>query len=401
MDALKWIGVAILSLVGGYFGHKITGNWAGGAVASVTAALVLTMIINAQWALALVSLCIGLYGTFSLVGEDIGKLVPQVAPKAGGDAGGGSAGGGAPPGNVKLGPKAPAEKSAEAPQESAGGGNLGTGALKDCPDCPRLVVVPPGSFTMGSTGADPREAPAHPVTVAAFAAGSQAVSKGEFAAFVRATQYKTDAERSGGCFGWIDDRWQNNPAFNRREPGFAQGDDHPVVCVSWNDAQAYVQWLSKTSQRSYRLLSEAEREYAARAGSATPFWWGERLSTDRANYDTTAPDFLGSHKGEWRRATVPANSFEPNPFGLYNVHGNVWEWVQDCQHDNYAGAPSDGSAWVANCSANRRVLRGGGWVGDPASLRASSRSWFAPDFRFHVGGFRVARYLEKGKRPGP
>jgi formylglycine-generating enzyme required for sulfatase activity len=233
----------------------------------------------------------------------------------------------------------------------------------------------------------------HRVSVRSFAAGRYAVTKGEFAAFVRATQYKTEAETSGGCFAWSGEKWENHRSFNWREVGFAQTDDHPAVCVTWNDAQAYLQWLGQITHLPYRLLSEAEREYATRAGSSTTFWWGDSLSTDHANFDTTTPDYRGSRKGTWRHATVAVSSFDANPFGLFNVHGNVWEWVQDCQHDTYAGAPTDGGAWEGKCQVDKRVLRGGGWVGDAAGLRATSRGWFTPDYRFTAGGFRVAKSL--------
>jgi formylglycine-generating enzyme required for sulfatase activity len=283
-------------------------------------------------------------------------------------------------------------------------GSDGSTHIKDCADCPELVVVPVGQFAMGgdtkksspALAMDPREGPQHKVSVPSFGAGRYAVTKGQFAAFVLATQYRTEAEQSGGCFAWEGSKWTNHHDFQWREVGFAQANDHPVVCISWNDAQAYVQWLSQKTRQSYRLLSESEREYATRAGSATVFWWGDMLASERANYDTTAPDFRGSGKGAWRQATVPVGSFEANPFGLYSVHGNVWEWVQDCQHDTYAGAPADGSAWVKGCEVlGKRVMRGGAWSGDPSALRASSRNWFTPDFRTNAGGFRVARKVTK------
>jgi formylglycine-generating enzyme required for sulfatase activity len=163
--------------------------------------------------------------------------------------------------------------------------------------------------------------------------------------------------------------------------------------VSWNDTQAYIQWLNQTSGKTYRLLSEAEREYAARAGSQTAFWWGDSIHTGQANYDGTGKTYNNSPRGEWRKATVPVNSFKANPFGLYNVHGNVWEWVEDCFHDNYSGAPSDGSAWTTGCSGNRRVLRGGSWSDVPAGLRSAGRLRLTPDDRIDFGGFRLARTL--------
>jgi formylglycine-generating enzyme required for sulfatase activity len=149
--------------------------------------------------------------------------------------------------------------------------------------------------------------------------------------------------------------------------------------------------LSGKTGKPYRLLSEAEREYVTRAGTATPFWWGASIATSQANYNGEYI-YANGAKGEFRQRTMPVNSFAPNPWGLYQVHGNVWEWVEDCYHQNYAGAPSDGSAWVTgDCSS--RVLRGGSWTNDPRYLRAANRNWDTPDDRNHYFGFRVGRTL--------
>ena len=280
-------------------------------------------------------------------------------------------------------------------------------AFKDCPDCPELVIIPAGSFVMGSNAAEQalakagglkdkqisRESPQRRVSVPNFAAGRYAVTKGEFAAFVRAKGYQTEAERGDGCFGWTGSKVERDPKFNWRNAGFSQADDHPVVCVSWNDAQAYIGWINQSSGKTYRLLSEAEREYAARAGSTSAFWWGDSISADQANYNGTATSYNGSPQGTYRKATVPASSFRPNPFGLYNVHGNVLEWVEDCIHDNYNGAPTDGSAWTTNCTNNGRVLRGGSWYLYPAYLRSANRLRNSPDVRYYGTGFRLARTL--------
>ena len=279
-------------------------------------------------------------------------------------------------------------------------------SIKDCAECPELVVVPAGGFTMGSSAQEQalanaagvpaeytaREGPQHYVRVPSFAAGRYAVTKGEFAAFVRSSGYRTEAEQGDGCYMWTGKEWKKDAAYNWRNVGFAQGDDHPVVCVSWNDAQAYIQWLSRISGKSYRLLSEAEREYAARGGTQTAFWWGDSITTSQANYSGNYT-YNGSPKGQYRQATVPVNSFSANPFGLYNVHGNVWEWTQDCWHENYAGAPTDGSAWATGCAGNARVLRGGSWYSLPAFLRSAIRSRNGPDGRYGFIGFRLARTL--------
>jgi formylglycine-generating enzyme required for sulfatase activity len=278
--------------------------------------------------------------------------------------------------------------------------------IQDCSDCPQMVVIPAGSFTMGSSAQEQalanavgmpatqtsRESPQHSVSIKSFAAGKYAVTKGEFAKFVNAKGYQTKAEQGDGCFGWIGTEWKKDKAYSWRNAGFAQGDDHPVVCVSWNDAQAYAQWVSQTSGKPYRLLSEAEREYAARGNTQTAFWWGKSISTSQANYDGNY-SYNGSAKGTYHQATVPVSSFGANPFGLYNVHGNVWEWTEDCFHDNYSGAPSDGSAWTTGCSITARVLRNGSWNDYPVILRSANRDRESPDGRNHLLGFRLARTL--------
>src|SRR5262249_50892071 len=153
--------------------------------------------------------------------------------------------------------------------------------------------------------------------------------------------------QDGGCRGYA-------PA----DQGWGRG-RRPVINVSWDDAKAYVTWLSGKTGRSYRLPSEAEREYVTRAGTTTPFWWGSSISLREANYNGTVA-YAGGPTGESRQGTVPVDSFEPNPWGLYQVHGNVFEWVEDCWQAGYADAPPDGSARTpAGCQD--RVIRGGSW----------------------------------------
>lgn len=412
MAALKWMLIAVLSIIGGLLGHQLTGNWFGAAAAAVGCGLSLRMLFHTQWLKAAVAAGVTVFLVFSLMDDGTGRIESKPTPKSKlADKEQAPAQGGADALVPKDGVVQPSTRDTAKLQAPATGSVGNIPVLQDCVDCPQMVVVPAGQFLMGSLGApnsagaagglnepvDPREGPSHRVSVRSFAVGRYAVTYAEFAAFVRATGYVTQAEQNRGCLAWTGDKWENNTASNWRQAGFQQGDNHPVVCVSWNDAQAYTKWLSGVSKKNYRLLSEAEREYSSRAGSTTTFWWGDNLTTHHANYDTTAPGYRGSHNGEWRRATVPVDQFSANPFGLYNVHGNVWEWVQDCQHDTYTGAPIDGSAWTGKCSGNGRVIRGGAWVGDPAGLRATSRGWFATDFRFHAGGFRVARSVSLQK----
>jgi formylglycine-generating enzyme required for sulfatase activity len=257
----------------------------------------------------------------------------------------------------------------------------GSGAsFKDCADCPEMVVAPSGSFNMGSPSDEPEreswqkgtESPQHKVTIAnPFAVGKFAVTFAEWDA----------CANDGGCGG-------AKPS----DQGWGRG-DRPVINVNWNEAKDYIGWLSKKTGKTYRLLSEAEREYVTRAGTATPFWWGRSITPALANYDGSAEPYKGGgSKGEYRHKTLPVKSFKPNPWGLYQVHGNVWEWVEDCWHDSYNGAPSDGSAWTSvDCS--RRVLRGGSWGIDPGILRAARRDWGTPVDRGGDIGFRLARTL--------
>lgn len=417
MEALKWLAITAGSMLCGYFWHKLTGNWTAATVVTVGLIVLVNVLLQQRWGMASIVFGVGIYLVFSVAsgGDPLGtQFARKPATPVSADPGVQSreplANAGrdqAPLTKSGVGVVAPASAPASSvapPTSVTTTGSDGATHIKDCADCPELVVIPAGQFAMGidakkadtARAIDPSEGPLHKVTVRSFAAGSYAVTKGQFAAFVQATQYRTEAEQSGGCFAWEGNKWTNHRDFQWRGVGFKQADDHPVVCVSWTDAQAYVQWLSQTTHQSYRLLSESEREYATRAGSSTAFWWGDMLTSERANFDTTAADFHGSNKGAWRQATVPVGSFEANPFGLYNVHGNAMEWVQDCQHDTYAGAPTDGSAWVKGCEVlGKRVMRGGAWSGDPAGLRSSSRNSFTPDFRTNAGGFRVARNLTK------
>jgi formylglycine-generating enzyme required for sulfatase activity len=246
--------------------------------------------------------------------------------------------------------------------------------FKECENCPEMVVVPSGAFTMGSPaseeGRSTEESPPYRVTIAKpFAVGEFSVTFDEWDACVSA----------GGCNGY-------RPADDNRHRG-----RYPVTNVSWDDAQAYIAWLSKTTGKTYRLLSEAEREYATRGGAQTPFWFGSSISTTQANYDGGS-SYGGGAKGEYRGHTLPVEMFEANPFGLYQMHGNVNDWVADCWNASYQGAPADGSARTAQSCA-RHVLRGGSWYDPPAMLRAAHRAGFYPGYRSGSIGFRVARSL--------
>ncbi|MFI4994331.1 MAG: SUMF1/EgtB/PvdO family nonheme iron enzyme [Hyphomicrobiales bacterium] len=245
--------------------------------------------------------------------------------------------------------------------------------FKECSNCPEMVVVPPGTFTMGSPASELNrasdEGPQHPVTFAqSFAVGRFELTFEEWDACVA----------DGGCRGYKPD-----------SQGWGRG-RRPVINVSWDDAKAYIAWLAKKTGKTYRLLSEAEREYVTRAGTTTPFWWGNSISTSQANYDGTP--YGSGAKGEYRGRTVAVDSFEPNAWGLYQVHGNVYEWTEDCGNDSYQGAPADGSARTGG-DCGSRVIRGGSWDYDAEYLRSASRLAYATDTRDVWLGFRVERTL--------
>jgi formylglycine-generating enzyme required for sulfatase activity len=270
--------------------------------------------------------------------------------------------------------------------------------FKDHEAGPEMVVVPAGSFEMGSPRDEPEreswkagtESPQRKVTIAQpFAVARHAVTRGQFAALVAATGHETPE----GAYVWKGDRWEDDPKASWRAPGFFQDDSHPVVCINWDDANAYTAWLSQTTGKPYQLLSEAEREYVTRAGTSTPFWWGSSITPDHANYDGSFVYEGGGSKGEWRQSTVPVVRFEPNPWGLYNVHGNVWEWCEDVFHYNYVDAPVDGSA-RQDGNAKLHVLRGGSWHNRPRSLRAAHRDGWTTGTRQSSVGFRVARNFD-------
>lgn len=247
-------------------------------------------------------------------------------------------------------------------------------SFRDCPACPDMVVVPATSFVMGSPRNElqraTNESPQHKVTFASpFAVGRSPVTFDEWNACVA----------DGGCNGYVppDEGWGRSRM--------------PVINISWNDAKAYATWLSHKTGKSYRLLSEAEREYVTRAGTSSPFWWGTSISPRQANYDLSAT-YGGGPRGTPRHKTVRVDFFPHNNWGLYQVHGNTWEWVEDCYRDGYDDSPSDGSALIIP-GCNERVLRGGDWHNNPKYLRAASRENFDPNGRTNRIGMRVARTL--------
>ncbi|WP_411036967.1 formylglycine-generating enzyme family protein [Shinella sp. BYT-45] len=274
-------------------------------------------------------------------------------------------------------------------------------SIIDCAGiCPEMVVVPAGEFTMGTAQGDaghkPDEGPPRRVTI------DQPVAVGRFAVTVAAYEtFTADTGRAvvSGC-NTADSNGKRgrNPRANWRDPGFKQGPDEPVVCVSWDDAKAYAAWLSAKTGHGYRLLSEAEWEYAARAGTRSRFQWGDdeadacaHANVADATLKARFPDWSAFSCSDGFHFTAPVGRFPPNAFGLHDMAGNVWSWTEDCYAD-YAEAPLDGSASLAGQCA-KRVLRGGSWGNDQVRLRAADRDAHAPDARGSGGGIRVARSL--------
>ena len=247
-------------------------------------------------------------------------------------------------------------------------GDVFTNALASGGEGPEMVVIPAGRFRMGCLSNDGAclhdEKPVHEVTIGrAFALSTREATFAQWDACVA----------GGGCGG-------HRPG----DRGWGRG-DRPVINVSWEDAQSYVSWLSGETGEEYRLPSESEWEYAARAGTGTKYSWGNEIGGNRANCDGCGSRWDG-------KQTAPVGSFARNGFGLYDMHGNVREWVEDCWNASYAGAPADGSAWLSG-ACSERVLRGGSWFLNPRFLRAAYRLWFSTGNRYLIFGFRVARTL--------
>ncbi len=269
-----------------------------------------------------------------------------------------------------------------------------------------MLLIPAGRYRMGAApGEEDREhlsepfrhrsQPPRTVTVARFAAAKFEIMRGQYRVFAEATGRGSD-----GCFFWNGVEFAKDPARDWRNPGYAQEDTHPVVCVSWADASAYAQWLSQKTGKHYRLLSEAEWEYAARAGATSARYWGDD-ATQGCAYANGADIATQSRLPDARHwggvlcddrhtYTAPAGSFRPNAFGLHDMLGNAGEWTQDCWNGHYHGAPLDGSAWATGDCALRAV-RGGAWDDAPQGLRAAYRVGSPVEIRLYSRGFRVAR----------
>lgn len=313
---------------------------------------------------------------------------------------------------------APSATTAHGAQHDAAAGLSAGQEFDDCDGanwCPRMVVVTAGSFTIGAPPNEPgryqEEGPQRRVNIRSLAIGKFDVTRAQWAAFASATNRITNL----GC-AWTGQPMsvEGDPAASWKNPSFAQDDSHPVVCVSWSDARDYLHWLSERTGRTYRLLSEAEWEYAARAGTTTAFPWGASASHDYANYGADkCCGGLATGRDRWV-ATSPVGSFPANAFGLYDMNGNVSQWVQDCFANSYEALSTDGSAYQVNVrlkltgelasmsgtnSCSYRVARGGGWGDFPALVRSAARNFAPPPggvlatYRSSGFGFRAARVL--------
>lgn len=248
--------------------------------------------------------------------------------------------------------------------------------FKDCATCPDMVVIPADSFDMGSVDSDEKdEKPGHRVTIdQPFAIGKIEITRGQFAAFMRASGH----DAGDKCWMLTGDKWDEFSG-NWRNPGYPQDDSHPVACINWIDAQAYVKWLSLQTGKHYQLPTESQWEYACRAGGQIEYCGSAQV------------DSVAWYENNSDKTTHPAAGKQANAYGLYDMSGNVGEWIEDSYHDRYSGAPSDGSAWAGDSS--KRVLRGGSWLHSQTGARAAFRSVSAPEYSYFDTGFRVVRTL--------
>jgi formylglycine-generating enzyme required for sulfatase activity len=269
--------------------------------------------------------------------------------------------------------------------------------FQECTDCPVMVGIPAGSFIMGSPAGEPghfdNEGPQHGVSVRAFALAKYDVTAAQFITFLEATGYKPAA-----CNAILDLRWHPAVAGHARAPAGDYPPQWPAVCLEWKDAKAYIAWLNGVAEKAhpslgtrapYRLPTEAEWEYAARGGTTTARWWGDALGHNNANCN-------GCGSPDDARVLSDVDGFASNPFGLYGMLGNAWQWTADCWHPNYKDAPRDGSAWTTG-DCTRHVLRGGSWDNVPVFVRSAARTGSPAvngEYDYSsLAGFRVARTL--------
>ncbi len=251
-------------------------------------------------------------------------------------------------------------------------------SFSDCKDCPQMLVIPAGEFIMGSADDEPDhekdESPQHQVAINSFAMGQFEITRSQFEGFITATHYDTGST----CSQWNGKRYVATAGSNFTNPGLTQTGQHPATCLSWKDAKAYTKWLSNRTGYKYRLLTESEWEYAARAGSTDAYATGQILDANVVNFNG--------------QGTQPVGQQPANKFGLYDMQGNVWEWTEDCYAKTYDAAPVDGSAYVEpGCE---RTYRGGAWANTAKDMRFATRGTNDSDKRVNIFGLRVARNLK-------
>jgi sulfatase modifying factor 1 len=273
--------------------------------------------------------------------------------------------------------------------------------FRDCAGCPDMIIIPAGSFAMGSPdsekGRDKDEGPVHQVSISSFALSKTEITRGQFAAFASKAHYV-----AGDTCWTLQDGKYDSRAGNWQNPGYPQGDKHPVTCINWEDAQAYAQWMSQKTGKKYRLPSEAEWEYAARGQTQSIRYWG--ANPDQACRYANVADKTAQTEIKGTSAwlvhncmdgfayTAPVGHFKANAFGLKDMLGNVWEWTEDSYHENYKDAPTEGSAWQGD--GVKRVLRGGSWNNEPQNVRSAIRNGNKATQRFSIFGFRLAREIK-------
>ncbi|MCB9958800.1 MAG: formylglycine-generating enzyme family protein [Rhodospirillaceae bacterium] len=275
-----------------------------------------------------------------------------------------------------------------------------TGTFRDCPTCPEMVVIPAGTFMMGSpTSEEGRwddESPQHSVTLGRFAISSHEITLGQFRQFVQAT----GRDISSYCSGlMVNGNYERTASLSWQSPGFLQAVDHPVVCVSWEDARAYAEWLTRATGHTYRLPSEAEWEYATRAGTTSPYYWGWSFGPEACQYENVSDQSFrdgfaaltyAGRCNDYYVFTAPVGSFRPNTYGLFDTLANTDEWVEDCWNPSHVGAPANGGAReTGDCS--QRVIRGSSWGGSHRLARSAARNQSAPTYRYNDTGFRLVR----------
>jgi len=283
--------------------------------------------------------------------------------------------------------------------------------FQDCDDCPSMTVIPSGNAILGSepwsANRKSGDGPIREVTIEyGLAVSTYETTRAQYRAFIDATGYTTvEPEGREGCNTWSYDRVLGFVRdHNWDSPGYDQREDHPVICVSWADASAYAAWLAETTGKPYRLLSSTEFEYATRAGTRGPWFWGTDNaqactyanvadSTFRRLYDY-APVFACD---DGQERTSPVGAYEPNPWGLYDMLGNAWEWTDDCVHADMSQAPTDGRAWLEedDGDCDRRVPRGGSWVSGSDWTRAAAQAADGALYHSQLLGFRVALTLDE------